>query len=189
MDSVTSSSSESSSEEPPGAVRVPDEYLPDGVVRHRCQWLSLPAAGASLSYFAFMMVNTRPGDNAYTHIGTSRNPLHKVHAFNEGRVRSRKSTKQGRPYWRLELMVGPFDSSLDADRFREHWDRHKRGVAPRMAEGQRLAHHWGLECWTMRNDAPPLAAAEEEGTRASAIVPRRRSAVTGRYIRRHRAHS
>ena len=136
--------------QPSRAVRVPDSALPPGVVRHTCEWLSAPDTGCGLSHFAFLMVNTLASEKTHTYIGTSRNPPAKVSAFNRGDIRSRKNTKQGRPHWRIEQMVGPFDTRDDARRFRVAWDDHTRGIQPRIKKGQMLARQWKLECWSMR---------------------------------------
>lgn len=131
-------------------VRVHDESLPRGVHRYGCKWLFYSETGESLSYFVFLMTNVHKSGKKHTFIGTARNPAAAVIAYNEGRLRSRKNTKQGSPHWRLEQWIGPFDTKGEAERFRHQWDDGTRGVRPRIKRGQQLAKEWELSWWSMR---------------------------------------
>lgn len=107
-------------------------------------------------YYVYLMACSVPtsvsaAKRNFTHIGMSREPIHKVVRHNEGRVNSgKRSTRTSAPHWRLEELIGPFDTRNQARRFQRRWFRNTKGVKLRLERGVELARVHNRVCYTPR---------------------------------------
>lgn len=92
---------------------------------------------------------TTTSQKTITHIGKARDPVAKVHMHNE-RLLSSKSTRAASGLWKMELVIGPFQSKETTGPIREFWKKKKRGSYSRRKLGMWLAATLGLECYDSR---------------------------------------
>jgi len=125
-------------------------------------WKQLPLRLRHRLWFAYLMANGYIRTKTHSHIGKDNRPLRKLKAHNLNRVRNAKSTRPASGHWKVEMIIGPFDSKTKVLLFRHKWKRKSRGIIPRRLRGIKLARRlpksYGVRVYDRcKGDVPLLA--------------------------------
>lgn len=114
-------------------------------------------------YYAFMMVYYDPPASTALYIGFSVNPHKEVSKHNLPLFKCRDNTNHS-GYWRLDTVIGPFDSIEEAYECGWRWQEETRGLVAKRAKGVALAYDV-YHCNLYTRDAvfPRVRAPHERG--------------------------
>lgn len=114
-------------------------------------------------YYAFMMVYYDPPASTALCIGFSVNPHKEVSKHNLPLFKCRDNTSHS-GYWRLDTVIGPFDSIEEAYECGWRWQEETRGLVAKRAKGVALAYDV-YHCNLYTRDAvfPRVPAPHERG--------------------------
>lgn len=89
--------------------------------------------------YVYLMTDSREESDLVPYVGISRSPFMrlKCHRREPGVVVGHKSTNKGKKYWRMELVIGPFEKL--GKQFKENWRHHSRKLINRLLRGYWMA--------------------------------------------------
>lgn len=98
-----------------------------------------------LSYYAFLMIHPKMDLNLSSYVGYSTNPSNDVNLHNTLTSVDTSRTGCAAPHWRLDMILGPFDSSELAIECSHEWATGVRGIAAKRQKANFLKDMYNVK--------------------------------------------